>query len=114
MKPQPKIIPWRSTAYRNWIRNQDCCLTGAPGPNDPHHENIAGKSGMGTKISDEHLVPIQHNLHVLMESPGMSRQEVWHRYGKDPQQVKKQLQQKWVDSGHVAEWLHPPFFDTTA
>lgn len=107
MNPQPKSRPSRSKKYQNWIVLQPCCLTGYRATEylgvDPHHENRPGESGTSTKPCDSRCVPIRHDLHVMMESPGHSRKEVYARYGIDPEQVISKMQEKWQQD-HKIFW----------
>jgi hypothetical protein len=107
MKTNFKVKPARSKKYREWIAKQPCCLTGHRATEylgvDPHHENRAGESGTSTKPCDSRCVPVRHDLHNLMESPGHSRREVWEKYSKDPEKVIQQMQEKWLQD-HKKFW----------
>lgn len=66
---EPSVI--RCPAYREWIKEQRCILTGMP-PNefegvDPCHLGTAGK---GLKSGDDEILPVRHSLHVQGHNGG--------------------------------------------
>lgn len=106
--PQWKVKPWRCKAYGLYVRTLPCALTGHRATEwmavDPHHEERPGHSGTGTKACDSRQIPIRHDLHVLMESPGNSRAAVYARYGKDPEEIIGQTQEEWARRGNSKAW----------
>jgi hypothetical protein len=103
-----KIKPGRSRKFMDWIITQPCCLTGHRATEylgvDPHHQNRPGESGTSTKPCDSRCVPIRHDLHVEMESPGHSRREVWERFNKDPENIIEQMKAKFLSEGGKKFW----------
>lgn len=97
-----KVTPWRCKAYGKFVSSLNCCISNAPGPNDPHHENLPGDGGR--KASDERQVPLAHRLHVEMETPGNSRPAFWAKYGKDVERVIIETQSAWLAKGNKALW----------
>ena len=65
-----------SKEYRDWIREQPCCVTGYHDIQDPHH--IKGysylfrncKPGNKSKISDLACIPLKHELHNELHNNG--------------------------------------------
>lgn len=98
----PKSKPWRSAAYGRFVSSLPCCVTGAAGPNDPHHENLPGDGGR--KASDERQVPLAHALHVELETPGNSRPACWAKWGVDVEEAIRQTQAAWVAKCGRREW----------
>jgi hypothetical protein len=103
-----KIKPKRNKKYMEFVRNQECCLTGMDGNDaqsvDPHHEPIAGHGTMGGKPCDSRCVPIAHYLHCEMEDVNSSRRAVWKRYGVDPESVILKMQLRWIENGGKPFW----------
>lgn len=108
MKPQPKQKPCRNPKYMEWVRGLSCCLTGHIAndwlANDPHHEPEPGHGGMGTKPCDSRCIPIRHDLHVLMESPGHSRKAIQGLYDVDFEAVIIKCRQLWIKQGGAMFW----------
>lgn len=65
-----KVIPWRSTKYLEFIREQDCSNCGQPAHVagiDAHHINGRGLGkGMGSKISDIFCIPVCRVCHLIL------------------------------------------------
>lgn len=60
--------------YKDWIRDQICCVSGYQGESiDPHHvigySWLTGK-GMGKKGSDLSCIPLRHDLHNELHNMG--------------------------------------------
>lgn len=109
MNPQPKPPkPWRSKKYREYVTTLPCCLTGYRTTEylgvDPHHQPPKGGGGKSTKVGDDRCIPIRHDLHVRMESPGHSRASVFAEYGVDPERVIDRVRAEWVRRGGRVEW----------
>jgi hypothetical protein len=105
---QVKDKPWRSVAYTEHVKSLKCCLTGSESTEylaiDPHHENPKGHGGKSTKCGDERQIPVRHDIHVKMETPGNSRASIYQQYGKDPEEVIAATQAAWLAKGNKAEW----------
>ncbi len=103
-----KVKPGRNKRYLKRISERPCCLTGDRATDwmgvDPHHEERPGHSGTATKACDSRAVPIRHDLHVKMETPGHSRASVFAEYGIDPEEVIKEMRLLWVEEGNLAFW----------
>jgi len=103
-----KTQPKRNKKYMEFIREQECCLTGMEANDaqsvDPHHEPIKGHGTMGGKPCDSRCVPIAHYLHCEMEDVNSSRKAVWFRYNIDPEDVIKEMRERWVSSGGEVFW----------
>lgn len=103
-----KIVPKRNKKYMNFIRDQECCLTGMEGNDhhgiDPHHEDLPGHGTMGGKCCDSRCIPIAHLLHCKMEDAGSSRKEVFSKYGVDPEEVIESMKRRWINAGGKPFW----------
>jgi hypothetical protein len=77
----PKILPYRSEAYREWLRERRCVWC-ARSPSVAHHEDL-GQKAMGAKVSDLHCIPLcvsQHGIegcHDKRHRIGVSYFEGW-------------------------------------
>lgn len=65
----PKSRRWKSEAYLDYVRSQDCCACGRSAPSHPHH--WGPDKGMGRKCSDMYTVPLCWQCH-----------EEWHNHRK--------------------------------
>ena len=65
----PKPHTPRSREYMNLVKSLPCCVTGSPGPNDPHHVE---QGGVAMKGSDFSCIPLRHDIHELTEKHGHS------------------------------------------
>ena len=92
----PKNKPWRSKKYRKWIIDHDCILTGLPGPNYDHHEQLPFEGTMGGKCGDDRLIPLAHYLHVQRHSEG---RKFWLFWEGNPEQIIKDLHAEYVAQG---------------
>ena len=63
----PKYEHYRDEKYLEWVREQPCCITKSPPPNDPHHVWNTGKKG---KRNDYCAVPMVRWVHTLYHSLG--------------------------------------------
>lgn len=64
------------------IRQLSCCVTGRPGPNDPHHiKSGPAKAERGTslKATDRWAVPLCREAHNAVEDVGSRNEEEWFR-----------------------------------
>ena len=63
--------PYRDDDYKEFIRGQDCCVTGKMGSEIenviPHHVD---SRGMGTKCSDYKTVPLCQSTHLELHQIG--------------------------------------------
>ena len=70
-----------SKAYRYYVRELSCCVTGDIGFNDPHHITgynwLTGK-GMGKKGSDLTCISLRHDLHQELHQIGWKSWEQKH------------------------------------
>lgn len=58
MNPQPKVKPWRSIPYRQWVASLPCCICGSTTGTNAHHEQEEGKGTMGGKCCDSRCIPL--------------------------------------------------------
>jgi hypothetical protein len=67
----PKTKPYRSEAYKAWIKTQPCVMCGAPA-DDPHHlKGVGNLSGAGLTAPDTYLMPMCRGCHTYIhEDPG--------------------------------------------
>lgn len=93
-----KVKPWRSPKYMKWISSLECCITDAPGPNDPHHSNEPGHGTMGGKCSDARCLPLAHWLHQEVER---GEAEFWEFWGKDPEALIAFYNAEWIRLGNT-------------
>lgn len=75
----------RNDAYLEFVRRMDCCATGSPPPNEPHHLCVGGGSMKGT---DYICMPVSREAHAVIEDEGI--QAFVDKYGVDP--VREALQ----------------------
>lgn len=63
------------------IRKLPCCVTGLPGPSDPHHlrEGLAHERGIGRKATDRWAVPLCRQLHDEAHRVGSRQEREWFR-----------------------------------
>jgi hypothetical protein len=61
------------------IRQLPCCITGKPGPSDPHHlkQGLAHERGVGRKATDRWAVPLCRAKHEEVERLGSRREHEW-------------------------------------
>lgn len=61
------------------IRLLPCCVTGLPGPNDPHHLkcDLAHERGAGRRAADRHAVPLCRAKHDQLERLGSRNERDW-------------------------------------
>ncbi len=73
MEPQWKQLPVRDKAYLAWIRKKPCLVCGYSGQDSvPHHEQLPGHGGKGTKCDDTRTLPLCMVCHLDR-----------HTYGRD-------------------------------
>lgn len=68
--------------YLELIRQLPCCITGRPGPNDPHHlmgGPAHAERGVGRRATDRWAVPICRVMHETVQPLGARREEAWFR-----------------------------------
>jgi hypothetical protein len=70
-----------SEAHLACIRDLSCCVTGAPGPNDPHHlkDRLTHERGMGRRATDRWAVPLSRWKHDELENLGSRKEREWFR-----------------------------------
>jgi len=71
-----------SSRHLALIRRLPCCITGRPGPNDPHHikSGPARKErGGAMRSTDRWAVPLCRSAHDAVESVGSDNEEQWFR-----------------------------------
>jgi hypothetical protein len=73
--------PGNSPAHLMLIRLLPCCVTGRPGPNDPHHlkDRLAHERGVGRRATDRWAVPLWRVKHDELEKLGSRRERTWFR-----------------------------------
>lgn len=74
--------PGMSPAHLRLIRQLPCCVTGRPGPNDPHHIKSGGakdERGTSLKATDKWAVPLSREAHEAVERVGSRKEEAWFR-----------------------------------
>lgn len=59
--------PARAPHYLAFVRQQACCLCGAPPPSDPHH---CGPRGAGQKTDDYRVAPLCRDCHEAVHRAG--------------------------------------------
>ena len=80
-----------SRAHLEDVRQCDCLLCGAPGPNDPHHLLRADPTrGMGRKAADRYTIPACRACHDRMHEHG-DDEEVLAQLGIDGRAVASAL-----------------------
>jgi hypothetical protein len=57
----------KSESYLEKVRNLPCCITGQPGPSDPHHVETGG---FGMKGTDYSVIPLNRDIHRMVEDRG--------------------------------------------
>ncbi len=101
--------PWRSRAYRAWIREQPCAACGAPPPSDPHHHTLKpGSKAMGVKVTDAWCVPLCRRCHDKLDSPGWSEKRFWATVGKEPRKIIRALRQRYLRERRAERWAFAP------
>ena len=58
----PKNKRWKCRPYLDWVKEQDCVISGAPA-DDPHHAIGLGMSGAGLKSPDWTAIPMTRLEH---------------------------------------------------
>ena len=68
--------PWRSSAYRAFVADMPCCITGETDDVEAHHH---GPHAMGQKASDAWCIPLSRAMHRYFHDhgtfPDMTREE---------------------------------------
>lgn len=58
-----KTRPFRSAAYKAWVKSLPCCNCAAPA-DDPHHiKGVGNLSGAGLAAPDTYLMPMCRGCH---------------------------------------------------
>lgn len=74
--------PGMSKNHLALIRLLPCCITGRPGPNDPHHLTsgpAAKERGVGLKATDRWAVPLSRVPHDQVQNIGSRNEQAWFR-----------------------------------
>jgi len=74
--------PGMSKRHLALICQLPCCVTGRPGPSDPHHIKSGParlERGTGLKATDRWLVPLSREKHSEIEDLGSRNEEAWFR-----------------------------------
>lgn len=76
---KPDRSLFKSERHLSLIRQLPCCVTGMPGPNDPHHlkAGLAHERGTGRRATDRHAVPLCRAKHDELESLGSRNEQAW-------------------------------------
>lgn len=61
---------WQSEAHLDYIRDQPCCICGAPPISEAAHVRIGSGAGMSQKPSDWRAVPMDRACHGRQHSVG--------------------------------------------
>lgn len=74
----------RSEAYVNFIRKQECCVTGhrVAGEVCAHHVRMGANAGIGIKPSDFRCVPLCNEAHQKLHQYG--ERDFWDKAKVDP------------------------------
>ena len=89
-----KVLPWRSEAYKSWVKTLPCMCCGMPA-DDPHHEQLPGHGGMGTTPGDDRAVPMcrmHHDERQFYKDGGAA---FWLKYGIDVEHYISRLNSAW-------------------
>lgn len=89
----------RCEPYLKWIRTRRCYLTGrfhhaCSGKVRACHVGHAGDKGIGTKVSDKHVIPMCDGAHEEQHRIGWSSFEALHRF--NAVQVAGALWSSWI------------------
>lgn len=87
------------------IRRLPCCITGRPGPNDPHHIKSGPakiERGTGRKATDRWAIPLSRDAHNEVESIGSRNEEAWFR-ARGIADVVKLAEELWAASPNFIE-----------
>jgi hypothetical protein len=105
--------PGMSPRHLALIRQLPCCVTGRPGPNDPHHligGPAAAERGVSLKATDRWAVPLSREPHERVQNIGSRNEAAWFReHGiADVAALAREL---WALSGDLTEmeravWRH--------
>lgn len=94
--------PGMSPAHLRLIRQLPCCVTGLPGPNDPHHlkAGLVHERGVGRKATDRWAVPLCREKHEEVERVGSRNEWAWFKkHGiEDPLELAAAL---WRNTGDL-------------
>lgn len=74
--------PGMSTRHLSLIRTLPCCITGRPGPSDPHHIKSGParlERATGRKATDRWAVPLSREIHDQIEGLGSRNEDAWFR-----------------------------------
>lgn len=84
MNPCPKPKTVRSPKHLARLRKLPCCLSGRwpseYSPTEAHHVKMLGGGGMSKTPPDDHALPLNIDLHRLLDSPGWSEIRVFRTY----------------------------------
>jgi hypothetical protein len=98
----PKSKRYKNEAYREYIKQQPCCITGmimvneATGKteSDPHHTVSKGAGG-----SDLSCVPLLHELHV--ECHNIGQETFQEKYDINFKEIRLKLLEQWIEEGRL-------------
>lgn len=89
----------RSKAHLKLVRQLPSCLSGRPGPSDPHHLRISEERGVGLKAGDNWAVPLTRREHIACHKVGSKMEELWFfERGIDCRELAKEL---WKNTGDL-------------
>ena len=81
------IIHDDDPAFRRWIAQQPCILTGRIGQNHPHHVKLKSRGGK----DPDNVVPVFYPLHTKCHSDGEDVIEFFFARGVDPYNEAQRL-----------------------
>lgn len=105
--------PGMSPAHLRLIRQLPCCVTGRPGPNDPHHLTggpAAKERGVSLKATDRWAVPLSRMPHDQVQNIGSRNEAAWFR-ARGIADVAQLARDLWGATGNLEEmhrvlWRH--------
>ena len=89
----------QDTMLQSQVSQMPCVISGAPGPNDPHH--LSSKGAMGGDV-EWNIVPLKHELH-----------QEFHKIGfvtfanKHPKFKEWLIEKGWTFDDFRKKWFHP-------
>ena len=72
----PKLKPWKSKKYRDWVKTLPCVHTGMPADDAHHIRGLGGKTA--GKNSDITCIPLTREAHTLLHSGNIEVDELYY------------------------------------
>ena len=94
MRSHFKKKRWSSKVHLAYVRSLPCLVCARPSGSDPHHIQFAEEKSLGSKVGDQHTVPLCRFCHSDLHASGMREHLWWSLKGIDPMEEAKKIFEK--------------------